>query len=144
VRGLPTFTVGWIFFDLLRPVNLSAAIGFLASISLAVITSFCLKFIANLFGFWVLDYRGIATVFMAVMNLFSGMLTPLAFLPGPVRDAANVMPFRAVLMIPNEVYLGQIAIWQGLAFQLAWIAVLIVAAQWLMRVGERKLVVQGG
>ncbi len=144
VRGLPTFAVGWIFFDLLRPVSFSAAIGFLASIALAVTTSFCLKFIANLFGFWVLDYRGIATVFMAIMNLFSGMLTPLAFLPGPVRDTANVMPFRAVMMIPNEVYLGQIAVWQGLAFQLIWISVLIVAAQWLMRIGERKLVVQGG
>ena len=72
------------------------------------------------------------------------MLAPLAFLPGPVRLVADVLPFKAVIMTPNEVYLGQIPIWEGLGFQVMWIAVLVVVARWIMSIGERQLVVQGG
>ncbi len=91
-----------------------------------------------------MDWRGIAAIFAAVFNVLSGMLAPLAFLPEPVKIAANILPFRAVIMTPNEIYLGQVEIWQGLGFQVLWIAVLVFSARYLMGIGERQLVVQGG
>lgn len=144
IRGIPTFLVGVIVFDLLPPVSIAAAIGFLVSIALAVTASFCLRFIANLAGFWVMDYRGLNMMYAAVVNLLSGMLVPLAFLPGPMRVIANLLPFRAVIMIPNEIYLGQTPIWQGLALQLFWIGALVLAGRYVLSIGERQLVVQGG
>jgi ABC-2 type transport system permease protein len=144
VRGLPTFLVGVIFFDVLMPGTWVTFAAFLASIALAVTVSFCLRFIVNLAGFWVMDYRGLSAIFAALINLLSGMLAPLAFLPGPIRDAAYVLPFRAVIMTPNEIYLGQVPIWQGLGLQLLWIAVLILACRYVLGLGERQLVVQGG
>lgn len=144
IRGIPTFLIGALLFDVLGPADAACGAAFLLSIALAVVTSFCLRFVANLVGFWVMDYRGIAAIYVAVVNLLSGMLVPLAFLPGPVRAAANVLPFQAVLMIPNEIYLGHIAIWQGLGLQLFWIGALTVAARCVMSLGERQLVVQGG
>lgn len=143
-RGLPTFIVGFILFNTLLPANGWRLLGFLLSIPLAVTVSFCLRFIANLAGFWVLDHRGLAMMYMATINVLSGMLAPIAFLPGPLRDAANVLPFRAVIMTPNDIYLGQIPIWQGLATQVMWIAILAVLARALLGIGERQLVVQGG
>lgn len=144
VRGIPTFLIGVTVFGLLEPESVGRAVAFVLSIVFAVTVSFCLRFMANLAGFWVLDYRGIAAMFAAVFNVLSGMLAPLAFLPSPVRAVANVLPFRAVIMTPNELYLGQVPVWQGLGFQVGWIVVLVVAARWLMRIGERQLVVQGG
>lgn len=144
IRGIPTFLIGIMLFDVIAPKNVERGIAFAFSIVLAVVTSFCLRFITNLAGFWVLDYRGIAMMYGAILNVLSGMLAPLAFLPGPLRSAANVLPFRAVIMTPNEIYLGQVEIWQGLGFQLLWIAVLVVSARYLMSIGERQLVVQGG
>ncbi len=144
IRGIPTFLIGAIAFDILAPASWTRGVAFLLSVVLAVIVSFCLRFMANLAGFWVLDYRGIAAMFAAVMNVLSGMLAPLAFLPDPVRIVANALPFRAVIMTPNEVYLGQVAVWQGLGFQVLWIALLVLGARWLMAKGERQLVVQGG
>ena len=99
IRGIPTFAVGVLLFDLLPPVDAGAAAGFLGSVVLAVTISFCLRFISNLAGFWVFDHRGIAMVYVAIMNFFSGMLAPLDFLPGPVQTLANLLPFRAVLMV---------------------------------------------
>lgn len=144
IRGIPTFLIGVIVFDLLAPASWMRAAAFLLSVVLAVIVSFCLRFLANLAGFWVLDYRGIAAMFMAVMNVLSGMMAPLAFLPDPIRIAASVLPFRAVIMTPNEVYLGQVSNWEGLGFQALWIVLLILSCRWLMTQGERRLVVQGG
>jgi ABC-2 type transport system permease protein len=144
IRGVPTFVVGLITFDLLAPVSVAAAIGFMLSVVLAVTASFCLRFLCNLAGFWVIDYRGLSLMYAAIINLLSGMLIPLAFLPGPVRTIANLLPFRAVIMIPNEIYLGQTPIWQGLGLQLFWIGVLVLACRYVLSIGERQLVVQGG
>jgi len=144
IRGVPTFAIGLVLFDVLLPESWIRFFAFLVSIALAVIVSFCLRFIVNLAGFWVLDYRGIASIFTAVINVLSGMLTPLAFLPEPVSILANALPFKAVIMTPNEVYLGQIPIWEGLGFQVVWIGILILIARKVMGIGERQLVVQGG
>ncbi len=144
IRGIPTFMIGLILFDVLLPETPARFVGFLASIVLAVTVSFCLRFITNLFGFWVIDHRGIGNMYGAAINVFSGMLAPLAFLPGPMRDLALVMPFRAVIMTPNEVYMGQVPVWQGLAFQVLWIGILIGFSKWLLGKAEKRLVVQGG
>ena len=144
IRGIPTFTIGGILFDLLAPASRLAAIGFLASLVLAVTVSFCLRFMSNLAGFWVFEHRGVAIIYAAIINLLSGMLVPLDFLPAPVQTLANLLPFRAVLMVPNEIYLGRTPIWEGLLLQAFWIAALVVVSKWVLRAGEQKLVVQGG
>ncbi len=144
IRGAPTFLTGYLLFDLLLPDSATRAVGFAVSVALAVMVSFCLRFMVNLAGFWVLDFRGVAMMFMAVTNVFSGMLAPIAFLPGVMRELASVLPFRAIIMTPNEVYLGQVEIWEGLALQAGWIVALVLGTRLLMRRCERKLVVQGG
>jgi ABC-2 type transport system permease protein len=144
IRGIPTFAIGMIFFTTLSPVSVVAGTAFLLSIALAVTASFCLRFLANLAGFWVIDYRGLQSAYNAVVTFFSGMLIPLAFLPGPFKTAANIMPFRSIIMMPGEIYLGHITVWKGLGFQALWIALLVLACRALLSVGERQLVVQGG
>ncbi len=141
---MPTFIIGLTFFDLIGPASLARGFAFVLSVLLAVIASFCLRFIANLFGFWVIDYRGLAMMYMALLNLLSGMLAPIAFLPGPLKAIANVLPFRAVIMTPNEIYFGHVTIWAGLGFQLLWISALVLGSRYLLHIGERKLVVHGG
>ena len=144
IRGIPTFAIGAIFFDLLRPAGLAAAIGFLGSVTLAVTISFCLRFLSNLAGFWVLDHRGISMMYVAVFNFFSGMLAPLDFLPDAAQTVARFLPFQAVLMVPNEIYLGRMPIWQGLGVQAFWIVLLTLLVKRILHAGEQKLVVQGG
>lgn len=144
IRGIPTFAIGVIFFDLVYPDSVLRAIAFLISVLLAVIVSFAFRFMLNLAGFWVMDYRGISYLSMAIINLLSGFLIPLAFFPTPLRVVSEILPFRAIIMIPNEIYLGQIDPFLGLLFQSAWIVAMVFGARWLLAKGERKVVVQGG
>jgi ABC-type uncharacterized transport system permease subunit len=55
-----------------------------------------------------------------------------------------MLPFRAIIMLPVELWLGQVGIVEGLGLQVFWIVVMVVAALWLESVAERKVVVQGG
>ncbi len=144
VRGLPTFLIGNLLYDLLPPRSLANGAAFLLSIVFAVTVSFTLRFLLNISGFWVIDHRGINYVAMATLNLLSGLLIPLAFFPDPVLTIVNLLPFRAILMIPGEIYLGQIDIWEGLGVQIFWTLALIAISAWVLSLGERKVVVQGG
>ncbi len=144
IRGVPTFAVGVVLFNVLAPRSLLHGVAFLASIPLAVIVSFTFRFSLNLAGFWVLDHRGISYLSMAVLNLLSGFLIPLAFFPTPLRIVAEALPFRAIIMIPNEIYLGHVHPLSGLLFQCFWIVAMTAGARWILGKGTRKVVVQGG
>jgi ABC-2 type transport system permease protein len=144
MRGVPTFVVGVLLFDVRMPLSASHGVAFIASMVLAVMVSFCLRFISNVIGFWVLDYRGVAMLYAATINIFSGMLIPLALMPNGLEAVASLLPFRAVIMVPTEVYLGQRPILEGLLLQAGWLVALSIGAQYLLHAGERKLVVQGG
>lgn len=144
LRGIPTLIVGLILFDLVYPGSPARWIAVVVSIVFAVIISFCFRFMMNLWGFWVLDHRGIAGIAMTLMGVFSGHLLPIAWYPDPIRDLLNVLPFRAMVMLPIELWLGQVSIAEGLGLGAFWIVAMTAAAHGLNAVAERKVVVQGG
>ncbi|HEV2073486.1 MAG TPA: ABC-2 family transporter protein [Thermomicrobiales bacterium] len=144
LRGVPTLIIGALFYDLVYPGTPGRWLAFLVSIPFAVIVSFCFRFIINLWGFWVLDHRGIAGIAIVIVGVASGHLLPIAWYPNAFRDVLNMLPFRAIVMLPVEIWLGQVGIVEGLGLQVFWILVMTAAAHWLQSVAERKVVVQGG
>lgn len=143
-RGIPTLLIGALLFDLVWPESWQRWVAFLISVPFAVTVSFCLRFMMNLWGFWLLDHRGISSIMLVVSGVFSGHLLPIAWYPDPVRDVINVLPFRSMLMTPVEIWLGQTSIANGLFLQAGWTVVMIGASYALLQVAERKVVVQGG
>jgi ABC-2 type transport system permease protein len=145
IRGVPTFLIGaFLFRQMLLPGEASRWAAFLVSVVMAVMVSFAWRFIQNTAGFWIIDHRGVSYMAAMLVNFFSGLLLPLAFFPPWLEFVANVLPFRAILMVPNEVLLGQRSVLSGLALQLFWVVVMTAIARALLRVGERKVVIQGG
>jgi len=144
VRFVPTFIIGNLLYSLLAPASIANAVAFFASIALGVVVSFGWRFLLNISGFWLVDHRGINYVAMAAINILSGLLIPLAFLPDPILAVVNLLPFRAIVMIPGEIYLGQIPIAEGLAIQVFWSVALLLLGGWVFSLGEKKVVVQGG
>jgi ABC-2 type transport system permease protein len=143
-RFAPTFAFGALVFDLALPGGVSQLLAFFVSVNLAVVVSFGWRFLLNLTAFWFLDVRGINMLALLVLNFFSGFLLPLSFFPDWLRAIAEWLPFRAILMVPVEVYLGQRSPGNGLAIQLAWVVVMLLLGKLVLSVAVRKLVVQGG
>jgi ABC-2 type transport system permease protein len=144
VRFAPTFLIGSLLFDLEAPASTLNAIAFAFSVIIAILLSFTWRFMLNVSAFWVLDFRGLSMMSTALINILSGFLIPLAFFPELIKPVLYFLPFRGIVQMPSEVYLGQIGIVHGLLFQVVWLAVLIGIAQLVFRQAQRKVVIQGG
>ena len=144
IRFLPTFALGLLLFDVALPAGWDRWLGFGVSLALAVLVSFGWRFLLNLTSFWVLDVRGTNMMAILILNFFSGLLVPLAFFPDWLRRIAEWLPFRAIVMLPVEVYLGQRPIVSALGIQLGWAAALWLLGQLVLQRAVRKVEVQGG
>lgn len=143
-RLLPTLSFGAILYDLALPSTATTWLAFGASVTLAVVASFGWRFVLNLSAFWLLDVRGTQAIAVMLVNFFSGLLVPLAFFPAWLRTFADLLPFRAFVMLPIEVLLGHRPVASALALQALWAAVLALVGQGVLVLAMRKVVVQGG
>ena len=145
-RGVPPFIVGALVFHLRYP-SPGAAAAFVVSLVLAVVVSLAFRFLYNSAAFWLLDYRGVVTVSLVVSLFFSGMILPLAFFPDWLRAIAYGLPFRAMMQMPVDIYLGKYSgasVAGALALQAMWAAALLGLGRLALSAGTRKLVIQGG
>ena len=58
-RGLPTFLIGFLFYDLLLPPTPLIWLLLAVTLLFAVVMSFAFRFIINVAAFWLLDTRGV-------------------------------------------------------------------------------------
>jgi ABC-2 type transport system permease protein len=143
-RMVPTLLIGGLLYQLALPGTTLRWLWFGISVALAVVVSFAFRFILNISAFWLIDVRGISYLAMVATNFFSGFLVPLAFFPHWLRILAELLPFRAIVMVPIEVALGQRTVMSGLALQIGWAIGLSLLAQLILARAVRKLEVQGG
>jgi ABC-2 type transport system permease protein len=145
-RGIPPFVVGAFVFRLHYPSPLDA-LAFIASLTLAVVVSLGFRFLYNSAAFWILDYRGVLTVSVALGVFFSGMIMPLRFFPHWLRELSYALPFASILQTPVDVWLGKregAALVGVLVLQALWAVVLLALGHVALARGTRKLVIQGG
>jgi len=146
LRGSLTYLIGVLYFGAHIP-TLGAALGFGASICLALLVSFGLSFLVNLSAFWLIDDTGVWMITTVLLSFFSGFLLPIAFFPAPLAALARLLPFQAITGLPAQVFLGQIrgaALASALLLQLFWALVLGGLAALALRAAMRKVVIQGG
>lgn len=150
LRMLPVLVVGSL---LPAPYGLRLTIGpgaFLAFLLSGFLTLWLCVAISTLcYGltFYVVDPRGIITLFPAVSELLGGDLLPLPFFPEKLRRFAELSPFGALQNVPLRVFGGDIAggeIAVTVALQLLWCLVVTAVGYLLMRRGLRRTVIAGG
>lgn len=146
-RWLPTMLVGLILFQIRLPERPVTWLLYALSLLLAIILSFCIRFIINVGAFWVTDVRGLFSMVLTAVNFLSGFLVPLEFFPPLFRTLVEALPFAGMISIPMNVFLERA---QGidalllLGKQALWVGTFALAAELLLRRATRKLVVQGG
>ncbi|MYR38450.1 hypothetical protein GTX14_21380 [Streptomyces sp. SID4944] len=127
----------------------STAAGFAYPVALigALLVNQLLGLLLGLVSFWTLEVSGALMAYRFVAQFFSGALVPLWFMPGPVRVAAEWLPFQATAYTPAAVYLGQVegaGIVAALGVQLAWIGALGALAAYVWSRARRRVMSQGG
>lgn len=146
-RGIAPTIIGALLFDLRFPTDPVTYLAFLVSVSLGVVVSFGIRMLVASSAFWLLDQTGLLVLSAVFAMFFSGLVVPLVLFPEPFRSIALALPWSAFVQVPIDVWLGQRTGWDvlsGLGFQAAWGAVLLLACSGVLRLAERKVVVQGG
>jgi ABC-2 type transport system permease protein len=114
-------------------------------LALCVVVAFAMLMYISLF--YVLSQRGIRIIVTAFTTFLSGGVIPLPFFPEPVLAVVKLLPFAAMQNMPLRIYSGNIAgadALKGIAFQLFWLAALILIGKFTMGRALKKVIVQGG
>lgn len=146
-RSLPPFLVGALVFDVRLPHHPITWAWFVVAVFLALVVSFGIRFLIGLSTFWLLDDRGLNQLTIVLQSFLSGFLVPIQFFPHWLEALSRVLPFAAIVQVPVEIFLEKpsaAGLAGGLALQLTWAALLLLAGHLLLGVATRRVVVQGG
>jgi ABC-2 type transport system permease protein len=129
------------------PPTPQAALLFTASAAGMILLSAAITQLINVVLAATMNERGPNTLAAPIVNLFSGMVVPLAFFPDTVRPWLRAQPFAGLVDIPFSIYFGGLtgpAALGAIALQFGWALVLIVAGRAWLNAALRRLQVQGG
>jgi ABC-2 type transport system permease protein len=147
IRFFAPLAVGGLVFGLRVPEHAVTGPLFVLSGLLAVVVSFGARLLVNLAAFWILDVRGLLTLYMVGSNVLSGFIVPVAFFPGWLKAVAYATPFPWMLQTPVDVAVERLSGVDAviaLGIQAVWAAGLLAGAALVLSRGTRRLVVQGG
>jgi ABC-2 type transport system permease protein len=125
-------------------------LAFVASLIFAFLLGFFLEATLGMIGFWFLEVSSLLFVYMLFNFFFSGHMFPLDMLnglPEPWRSLVWAMPLHYLAYFPAAVFLEKISgpdLWRGLAIEVGWIIVLIIACRIAYARGVRRYSAYGG
>jgi len=147
IRSMPLFVVFSLFYDIVLPQNILQWGAFLISLIFSLLISFGWRFMVNLAAFWTPNALGIGRFAFGLSWIFSGVFMPLALSPDWLAKFSRATPFGASLYIPIQIFLGNVqgtTLLQSLLVQFFWIVALVILDHFILALGFRKLVIQGG
>jgi ABC-2 type transport system permease protein len=147
IRFLAPLAVGGLLVGLRVPEHPLTGPLFLLSGVLAVVVSFGARLLVNLAAFWILDVRGLLTLYTVGSNILSGLIVPVAFFPDWLQAVTYATPFPSMVQVPVDIAVERTTGGEALlalAAQAGWGAGLLALATLTLHRGTRRLVVQGG
>ncbi len=100
-----------------------------------------------LLAFWTTRADALLAIQDTLIFLLAGQVAPVALLPGPLKFAATVLPFRYMVGFPVEVLSGHLSptdLLNGLLSQVCWLLVAFCLFSILWRRGLRRYAAVGG
>jgi ABC-2 type transport system permease protein len=134
----------------LRPeldLSLRDGLAFVPALAMSWALRFLWGYWLALLAFWATRADALLALQDALIFLLAGQVAPTRLLPGSLREASKVLPFRYMLGFPVEVLTGQLdeaALWMGFALQAGWLTVAAVLFCTFWRLGVRRYSAVGG
>jgi ABC-2 type transport system permease protein len=148
-RTLPKLAMLWVAGGVLAtvvaggPPRPAALLLAAPSLVLAVVANLIAQHAVAAAAFWLRDAGSAWFLYLKAVFIMGGMIIPLELLPPVLERVALFLPFRAMAYAPARLASGHME--PGLLLQqVAWIAILWVAAVAVFGAGERRLQVVGG
>ncbi|MBN1873953.1 MAG: ABC-2 family transporter protein [Anaerolineae bacterium] len=135
---------------ILRPelhVTPTSSLYFILSLVLAWALRFFWGYWLALLAFWATRADGLLALQDSLVFLLAGQVAPTVLLPGLLRQASTLLPFRYMLGFPVEILMGLVTgveLQQGLVFQIGWTVAAVAIFLILWRAGVKQYSAVGG
>lgn len=145
-RFIPMLVIGALTTGIALPKNPLTWLTFALSMVLANTLCLFLWLLVALLGLWVTDTRGHRVFVSVVFNVLSGFLVPVQWFPDWLRVILERTFLPSMWQAPADVLTGLAdgRLPQLLATQVFWVALALLAVVVVLRLGTRKMEVQGG
>lgn len=143
----PAFLAALVVIGMNPPAGPIMFILFLLSAILGYGVLWAISFTVQMTAFWLVNIWSLITIKNVFVNVLSGSMIPLWFMPDWMGNVLRFTPFSSIYFTPVQIYLGQLSYGEialRCGIQAAWILVIYLAGNALWHQGQRKLVVQGG
>ncbi|WP_442603028.1 ABC transporter permease [Paenibacillus sp. KN14-4R] len=144
-------TPGLVIVSLLFPVELPRDLSvwgiYLLMLVFAFLINSQINIITGLSAFFLENAEGLMRMKRVAIDLFSGLIVPIALFPGWAERILVYLPFQAITYLPGSVFTGRVtgnAVWGLIGLQIIWFLVLIIPMILLWRAARTRLFVQGG
>lgn len=144
---IPAVIFAAFYTKLCPPAGILSLIVMMVSVVLGYLILWLISFIVQTWTFWFLSVWGMITIKNVFVNILSGSMIPIWFMPDILRKVIAFTPFESIYFTPVRIYLGEISgmeILKGMGIQIIWIIVLSFVANAFWKKGVKKLVIQGG
>ena len=144
---LPITAFILLLFPIHAPVSLLAGVFFVVSSATSFLILAELNFAVGLLAFELQSIQGLNRAKYYLLQLFSGLLMPIAFFPGWFQHIIYALPFRLITSVPMELYLGKFPAEKVpwiFCQQILWVLAMWTLSHFVWKRAVQKLVLQGG
>ncbi|MFF2480157.1 ABC transporter permease [Paenibacillus sp. NPDC058071] len=120
---------------------------YLVMLFLSFLINSQINILTGLFAFFVENNEGMMRMKRVMVDLFSGVLIPIAFFPGWLETVMKWLPFQAITYLPSAVFTGRTPLHEAygvMGLQLVWFVILLAPIVFIWRAARKRLFVQGG
>lgn len=144
---VPAVVISVLVIGIHAPASFVMLLLFLLSAIFGYGVLWTISFALQMLAFWLINVWSIMRIKNVFINVLSGAMIPLWFMPDWMQGVLMFTPFSSIYFTPVQIYLGQLPVSEiikGFGIQVIWILLFIFLGKVLWRQGQKKLVVQGG
>jgi len=146
IEILPILTIFILFF---KEYLVMGKIGFfLISVGIAFVSSYVIYLLIGMMAFWLINIRSLAWILDFAIQFASGLFFPLNLLPSTIEKILSFLPFKYLIFVPVNMYLGKYStglesgftntVYFQLLIQLLWCFILILFAYFVWKKAIRR------
>lgn len=146
-RFIPSCIIAIAMVGIYPPCNIKMFVLFILSAILGYGVLWTISYAVQMLAFWLVNIWSIVTIKNVFVNVLSGSMIPLWFMPDWMQGIIKFTPFSSIYFTPVQIYLGQLEnseIVKQCIVQIIWIGLIYLGGSVLWKKGQKKLIVQGG
>lgn len=86
----------------------------------AGILHYSIFYLVSIFAFWLEQNWGLQFIIRVILEITTGVIIPITLFPANLYQVLNVLPFKYLIFIPMQIYLGKLSFNQ-IGYELTWV-----------------------